>query len=100
MNINNITEIYNSMSVKGVIDKEYEKERPIEFSDILKNAVNEVKNEQVKSNEMKKAFTAGKIDNVEEVLIQSEKANLTLQSYMAIRSKLVDAYKEIMRIQI
>lgn len=45
--------------------------------------------EQIKSTEMKKAFIAGKIDNVEEVLIQSEKAGLTLETYMAIRGKIM-----------
>lgn len=88
------------MSVKGVIDQEYQKPSHTSFSDILNQQLKEVRAEQVKSSEMKKAFTAGKIENVEEVLIQSEKANLTLETYMAIRGKLVEAYKEIMRIQI
>lgn len=101
MNISPLTQIYNGMSVRGVIDKEYETPSAVTtFSEVLNRAVSEVKNEQIKNDEMKKAFVAGKIDSVEDVMIQSEKASLTLQAYMAVRGKLVDTYKEIMRIQI
>lgn len=42
----------------------------------------------------------GKTDNVADVMIAQEKASVALQYTVQLRSKLLDAYNEIMRIQI
>ncbi|NLM06408.1 MAG: flagellar hook-basal body complex protein FliE [Tissierellia bacterium] len=100
MRIDPLTSLYNSMSVKGVIDEEYMKPKQTTFGDVLKDAVTRVNDDQIKSNKMKQDLLLGRIDNPHDVLIQSEKASLSLQALMAVRSKIVEAYKEIMRIQI
>lgn len=98
--ISPLTSTYNSMSVKGVIDDEYKKPEQFEFGAVLNNAISKVNAEQLKSNQMKQDLVLGRTDNVHEVMIQGEMASLSLQTMMAIRSKIVEAYKEIMRIQV
>ena len=44
-------------------------------------------------------FVTGKIDNIHKVLIDQEKANVALQFTVELRNKAIDAYKEIMRLQ-
>ena len=40
------------------------------------------------------------MDNLHDITIAAEKANIALQLTLSIRNKIVEAYKEIMRIQI
>lgn len=42
----------------------------------------------------------GKTNNIEDVLIAQEKANLLLQFTIQVRNKAIESYKEIMRMQL
>jgi len=46
------------------------------------------------------AFAAGSGGDVHEVLILTEKADLSFRLATAVRNKLLEAYREIMRIQV
>lgn len=100
MKIDALTKLYNSMSLKGIIDEEYRKPEKASFGDVLQNAVQKVNEEQNKSAKLKQDFVLGKVDNIHDVQIQSEKALLYFQTFMAVRGKVVEAYKEVMRIQL
>jgi len=45
-------------------------------------------------------FAAGKTDNIHEVMIAAQKADIAIQFTLQIRNKILDAYNEIMRMQI
>jgi flagellar hook-basal body complex protein FliE len=45
-------------------------------------------------------FAAGRTDNIHQVMIAAEKSDIALQFTMQIRNKILDAYNEIMRMQI
>ena len=70
------------------------------FSMFLKDSISEVNDLQVKSDQITEQFAQGKVDNIHEVTIASEKANLALNLTMAVHNKVVDAYKELMRMQV
>ena len=70
------------------------------FMDMLKAGLDEVNSLQIEAGSLADQFAAGKTDNIHAVLIAGEKADLALQFATAIRSKLLDAYQEIMRMQI
>lgn len=70
------------------------------FGDFLNNAIQEVNQMQIDSDGYKKMLAIGELDNLHDLTIASEKASTSLQVIMSIRSKIVEAYKEIMRIQI
>lgn len=97
MNINKvnsfITQIDNNKKSKSVVGKD-------SFGELLNNALNQVNELQINSDEYKKMLAIGEVDNLHDVTIASEKANISLQIVMSIRNKVVDAYREIMRIQI
>jgi flagellar hook-basal body complex protein FliE len=46
------------------------------------------------------SFAIGDIDNIHEVMIAQEKATVALQYTVQIRDKVLEAYNEIMRMQI
>jgi flagellar hook-basal body complex protein FliE len=70
------------------------------FAAQLKNAIEQVNEAQVVSDQKTIALAQGKIDNLHEVMIASQKASIMLQTTVEVQSKAIDAYKEIMRMQI
>ncbi len=76
------------------------KEETIKFGKLLKDALNNVNQLQREKEEYKKLLITGEVDNLHDVTIAAEKANVALQLTLGIRNKVVEAYKEIMRMQI
>ena len=70
------------------------------FGDFLKEALHKVNTMQLDAEKMAADFTVGKDVQLHEVIIATEKATLALQLTMQIRNKAIDAYQEIMRMQI
>lgn len=70
------------------------------FVDYLKDALNKTNSLQLDSEKVTNDFAVGKTDNIHQVMIAAEKADVALQFTMQIRNKILDAYNEIMRIQI
>lgn len=70
------------------------------FGKILKEAINKVNSAQVEAQQMAKEFALGNDVELHQVIIATEKASLALQLTMQIRNKAIDAYQEIMRMQI
>jgi len=70
------------------------------FSDVLSKVVGEVDGLQKEADLSVRDFAGGKVDNVHEVVIAMEKAELSFKFMMEARNKLVDAYREVMRMQV
>lgn len=77
------------------------KENPLNsFSQMLEEAISKVNNLQNKADEMMKKLAAGEVKDIHEVMIALEEANISLQFTLQIRNKVIEAYQEIMRMQI
>ncbi|HOM03249.1 MAG TPA: flagellar hook-basal body complex protein FliE [Acetivibrio sp.] len=70
------------------------------FSNYLSNAIKQVDELEKQSKAVAEDFAAGKTDNIHEVMIAAQKADIALQFTLQIRNKILDAYNEIMRMQI
>ncbi|MRG85404.1 flagellar hook-basal body complex protein FliE [Salinibacillus xinjiangensis] len=70
------------------------------FSQSLKNAIDKVNDSQIKSDQMTTALAKGEIDNLHDVMISAQKASITLQTAVEVQSKAIEAYKEVMRMQL
>lgn len=70
------------------------------FSNLLKAAINEVNEVQNQSDNLTKKLAMGEPVELHQVMIAAEKASITLQTTMEIRNKVVEAYQEIMRMQV
>lgn len=70
------------------------------FADTLKNAINEVNDLQQTSNKKMQELSVGKTDNVADVMITAEKADIAMRVMVQVRNKIIDAYNEIMRMQV
>jgi len=77
-----------------------EKKDGTSFTEFLKDALNKTNDLQIESQKLQEDFAAGRTDNIHQVMIAAEKADIALQFTMQIRNKILDAYNEIMRMQI
>lgn len=70
------------------------------FGEVLSEALNNVNKLQQNAEQASVNLAAGKIQDISEVVIASEKATIALQLTMQVRNKIVDAYQEVMRMQV
>lgn len=92
----NHIELQNKFVGKNNLEKKGE----LSFTELFKDAINKTDELIKESDKLTEAFTLGKIDEIDKVVIAQEKAGLALNLTLAIHNKLVLAYQEIMRIQI
>jgi flagellar hook-basal body complex protein FliE len=71
-----------------------------DFGQVLSDAMNDVNKAQVESNEQIQRMLSGDIQDVHTAMIAVQKADLSFQMMMQVRNKLIDAYQEIMRMQV
>lgn len=70
------------------------------FRDFLTQALQNVSQLEKESDAITNDFIAGKTDSIHSVLIAAEKASLALDMVLEVRNKVLDAYTEIMRMQV
>lgn len=70
------------------------------FAEMLKGSVDKVNTMQKEADQAVQDLLIGKDQNIHQVMIAVEKANLSLHLMMQVRNKLMSAYEEIMRTQV
>lgn len=101
MNINDVKGI-EYLSVLEPGKKTNQSQEQVQgFGDALKEALNKVNTAQLQAEQMTHKFVGGSNDvELHQVILATEKATLALQLTMQIRNKVIDAYQEIMRMQV
>ncbi|QNU68384.1 flagellar hook-basal body complex protein FliE [Ruminiclostridium herbifermentans] len=90
--------IPDNIGISGAVNKD--NSAGVSFGEYLNSALMKVTDLENHAAQLKEDFALGKTDNIPEVLIAGEKANIALQFTMSIRNKIMEAYTEIMRMQI
>jgi flagellar hook-basal body complex protein FliE len=70
------------------------------FVDALSQAIRQVDQNIKEADRAAEAFASGASGNIHEVMIITEKADLSFRLASAVRNKLLEAYREIMRMQV
>ncbi|NLN42432.1 MAG: flagellar hook-basal body complex protein FliE [Clostridiales bacterium] len=70
------------------------------FKDILKSLISQTQELRARDQNNNNLLATGQVDSLENVMIDMEKADIALQFTLQIRNKILDAYQEIMRMQI
>lgn len=73
--------------------------KKVDFKELLINSLEKVNQDQLYADEMDTKLVTGEVDNIHEVMIASQKAEVSLTFAVEVRNKILDAYKEIMRLQ-
>lgn len=70
------------------------------FSKMLDESIDQVNKDQLEANAAVKDLVAGRTKNIHEALLALEKADLSMKLMMQVRNKALEAYKEVMRMQV
>lgn len=70
------------------------------FADTLKEAVNNVNQLHLDADKKAQELATGKSDDIAGVMIATEKADIALRAMVQVRNKIIDAYQEIMKMQV
>jgi len=71
-----------------------------EFSTILKNKVNEINQLQSDADQAITKVELGNSGSISDAIIALEKADLSFRKMIQVRNKILDAYQEVMRMQV
>lgn len=67
------------------------------FAEMFEKALQQVETDQKIAGEMTVKLATGEINDIAQVMIASERANLSLGMAIQVRNKVIEAYQEIMR---
>lgn len=70
------------------------------FSELLKESLVEVNNQQAVADKMATNIAIGKSENIHETMLAISEAELSFKLMVQIRNKALEAYQEIMRMQV
>ena len=98
MDIQSINPIQQNTNVNRVeMNKEAGKS---DFSQMLKTAIQDVNTMQIKSDQDTAKLVMGENVDLHNVMISAQKASISLQATIEVRNKIVEAYQEVMRMQV
>jgi flagellar hook-basal body complex protein FliE len=97
----NISEISNNLALGKISQGQETKEVAGDsFASMLKNAIGEVNQSQVSAYNSMEGIATGKVTNLQEAVQRIEEAELSLKLALEVKNKALNAYKEIMKMQV
>jgi len=102
MAINSVTQQFGSQvsSVNSGIQLKNSQDKGKSFQAVFNEVLNKTNSLILESEKLTNEAALGNVDNIHQVLIAGEKADIALQLTLQIRNKVLDAYNEIMRMQV
>jgi len=91
--LNNISKLNDTLGVKNT------KASETSFSDVINEAITKVNDLQIESSKKTEEFISGESSDIHSVIMAGSKADLALQMTLQVRNKVMEAYKEIMNMQ-
>lgn len=70
------------------------------FGDMLTQAISETNEAQLNADQAATDLSTGRSDNLHEVMLAMEEADISMRMLVQMRNKVVDAYQEIIRMQV
>ena len=77
-----------------------EKQAGDDFTEFLKNAIDSVNEIQKNADDQMARVMEGKVEDIHTAMLELQKADLSFQALMEVRNKILEAYQEIMRMQV
>jgi flagellar hook-basal body complex protein FliE len=91
-------------AISGLSPQAQQQKQPAEdgpsFVDMLRGQLDQVIDLQNEAERLQQDLAAGRIDDINQVILAVQKADLALSFTLELRNKVVEAYQEISRMQI
>ncbi|HEX12999.1 MAG TPA: flagellar hook-basal body complex protein FliE [Desulfurella acetivorans] len=94
-----IDSIVTSPRVNNIDDPNSKKDSP-SFAELLAKSLNEVNNLQITADNAIKEIATGKMDNIQDAVMAIEKADISMRLLLEVKNKAVQAYNQIMNMQV
>jgi flagellar hook-basal body complex protein FliE len=92
-----VRDIINRSPLPGAFTGKEKGTRQTSFKETLQSLISEVDTQIKDADQKAQEFALGKKHDLHEIIIASEKADISLRFLIQIRNKLLEAYQEIMR---
>ena len=114
MTIENIGGYVQSGNIEKIIDHGNSIQNPVapevpganasagakSFADMMSDSIEKVNEMQLQADRAAKELAAGRNKNIHETMLIMEKADMSFRLMMQVRNKVLDAYREVMRMQV
>ena len=89
------------MSAHSHLGETKQENEPVRtFGEYLVDALKQTNELQLESDKMNAALAAGRIEDVSQVVVAAQKAEIAIQLALQIRNRATAAYQEMMRMQV
>lgn len=89
------------MSAKSHLGEIKVDSQPVKsFGEFMVDALKKTNELEVESEKLNAALAAGRIEDISQVVVASQKAEIALQLTLQLRNRATAAYQEIMRMQV
>lgn len=94
--------IHNNATVSPAIASEHTQATDLskQFSQFLDQAMTSLNGQQQEVHVLNEQFIKGEVSDPHQLLIAAQKASLSMELTVQVRNKVVEAYQEIMRMQV
>ncbi len=97
INVSHVLNQMRAMSLQAAGKPVQEVGGSADFSSLLQQSLASVNETQQKAGKMVEAFETGTSNiSLAEVMVETQKANVSFQAAVQVRNKLVEAYKDVM----
>ena len=94
-----IKPIWEQMPLRPQFERT-EKQEAAEFTDIFRSAVSAVKETDAEKTKLQYMLSTGQLDNPAPLMIANTKAQLSVDLLVQLRNKTMEAYNELMRLNL
>lgn len=77
-----------------------QKQNDVSISGLVKKGIKEVNSLQSQADDLSVKLASGELEDVHEAMIAMQKAKLAFEFTVQVRNKIIEAYQEIMRMQV
>lgn len=96
-----INQISSSSPTSSISNVKQEPQKPsVNFADLLKASIEQVNHAEKVTDVKTEALAKGEIEDLHDVMITAQKAAITIETTVEVQKKMIDAYNEIMRMQV
>jgi flagellar hook-basal body complex protein FliE len=99
MRIDQISHLKDLFKPPGEVGQPAAEEGGMAFGKIMKDVVKEAVQAESEATKAIQDFASGNIDNVHDVVMAVGKANMAIQLLVEVRNGVLEAYKELSRVQ-
>jgi flagellar hook-basal body complex protein FliE len=100
LGVNSVSQMVRPFETQGQTPTFTPYEAQKSFTSVLKQSIEKLNESQIQSDVLTEKLARGENVDLHQVMIASQKASITMQATLEVRNKVIEAYQEMMRMQV